>query len=113
MQSGRLTSEEMERRLARLTPSIDLKSLAQADLVIEAVFEDMAVKQATFRELDRVVKDGGILASNTSYLNLDALAAVTARPADVVVLTDGSMLISDDFNGAVYRVSYGSARVGQ
>jgi 3-hydroxyacyl-CoA dehydrogenase len=86
VQSARMTPDEMERRLARLTPSLAVEALAQADLVIEAVFEDMAVKQAMFRELDRVLKPGAVLASNTSYLNLDALAGVTGRPSDVVGL---------------------------
>jgi 3-hydroxyacyl-CoA dehydrogenase len=86
VQSARMTPDEMERRLARLTPSIAVESLAQADVVIEAVFEDMAVKQAMFRELDRVAKPGAVLASNTSYLNLDALAGVTKRRSDVVGL---------------------------
>ncbi len=86
VQGGRMASDEMERRLARLTPALALQALAQVDLVIEAVFEDMAVKQDMFRELDRVVKAGAVLASNTSYLNLDALAGVTARPTEVVGL---------------------------
>ena len=86
VQGGRMRPDEMERRLARLTPSLALGSLAQVDLVVEAVFEDMAVKQAMFRDLDRVVKGGAVLASNTSYLNLDTLAGATGRPADVVGL---------------------------
>jgi 3-hydroxyacyl-CoA dehydrogenase len=86
VQGGRMGPDEMERRLARLTPSLALASLAQVDLVVEAVFEDMGVKQAMFRDLDRVVKAGAVLASNTSYLNLDTLAGATARPADVVGL---------------------------
>jgi len=86
VQGGRMAPDEMERRLARLMPSLALASLAQVDLVVEAVFEDMAVKQAMFRDLDRVVKKGAVLASNTSYLNLDTLAGATARPADVVGL---------------------------
>ena len=86
VQSGRMTGDEMERRLGRLTPALTLPSLAQVDLVVEAVFEDMAVKQALLRELDHALKPGAILASNTSYLDLDALAGVTARPADVVGL---------------------------
>jgi 3-hydroxyacyl-CoA dehydrogenase len=86
VQGGRMAPDEMERRLARLTPALALGSLAQVDLVVEAVFEDMAVKQAKFRDLDRVVKRGAVLASNTSYLNLDTLAGATARPADVVGL---------------------------
>jgi len=84
--SGRMSAEDMERRLGALSPAVALQALAQADLVIEAVFEDMAVKQALMRELDRVAKPGAVLASNTSYLDLDALAAVTERPGDVVGL---------------------------
>jgi 3-hydroxyacyl-CoA dehydrogenase len=86
VESGRMTPDESERRLARLTPALSLSSLAHVDLVVEAVFEDMAIKQALFRDLDRLVKPGAILASNTSYLDLDALAGVTSRPADVVGL---------------------------
>jgi 3-hydroxyacyl-CoA dehydrogenase len=85
-QSGRMSPAEMETRLARLTPALSLQSLAQADLVIEAVFEDMGIKQALFRELDPVVKPGAVLASNTSYLNIDVLAGVTRRPAEVLGL---------------------------
>jgi 3-hydroxyacyl-CoA dehydrogenase len=86
VETGRLKADDMERRLARLMPSVDFTSLAQADLVVEAVFEDMAVKQQVFRELDRAAKAGAILASNTSYLDLDAIAAVTGRPLEVVGL---------------------------
>ena len=86
VQGSRLTSEEADERLGKLRPTLDLKELAQADLVIEAVFEDMAIKQSVFRELDAVLKGGAILASNTSYLNIDALAAVTSRPSDVLGL---------------------------
>jgi 3-hydroxyacyl-CoA dehydrogenase len=86
VESGRMTGDEMDRRLGRLTPALALQSLARVDLVVEAVFEDMAVKQALLRELDRVLKPGAILASNTSYLDIDALAGATARPADVVGL---------------------------
>lgn len=86
VESARITNEAMEQRLGRITPSTDLSALARADLVIEAVFEDMAVKQAVLRELDRVLRRGAILASNTSYLDLDALARETTRPADVVGL---------------------------
>jgi 3-hydroxyacyl-CoA dehydrogenase len=86
VESGRMTGDEMDRRLGRLTPALALQSLARVDLAVEAVFEDMAVKQALLRELDRVLKPGAILASNTSYLDIDALAGATARPADVVGL---------------------------
>jgi 3-hydroxyacyl-CoA dehydrogenase len=86
VQSGRMTSEEVEQRLDALRPTLDRKELAAADLIIEAVFEDMAIKQSVFRELDAVLKGGAILASNTSYLDIDALAAVTSRPRDVLGL---------------------------
>jgi len=85
-QSGRMTAEEMERRLARLAPGLGLDPLSQADLVIEAVFEDMDLKKGVFRDLDGVLKPGAILASNTSYLDLDALAGATRRPSDCVGL---------------------------
>jgi 3-hydroxyacyl-CoA dehydrogenase len=85
-ETGRVSSETMAQRLASITPSCELSALADADLVIEAVFEDMAVKQSLFRNLDRTLKPGAIMASNTSYLDLDALARETARPADVVGL---------------------------
>ena len=84
--SGRIGNEVMAQRLARITPSTDLSALAAADLVVEAVFEDMEIKQSLFRDLDRALKPGAIMASNTSYLDLDTLARETARPADVVGL---------------------------
>jgi len=86
LQAGRLSQEEMAKRVACITPSLSLAALASADLVIEAVFEDMAVKQALFRDLDPLLKQGAVLASNTSYLNLDRMGAVTKRPADIVGL---------------------------
>jgi 3-hydroxyacyl-CoA dehydrogenase len=86
LEAGRLSEEEMAKRVARITPSLSLAALASADLVIEAVFEDMAVKQALFRDLDPLLKQGAVLASNTSYLNLDRMGAVTKRPADIVGL---------------------------
>jgi 3-hydroxyacyl-CoA dehydrogenase len=85
-ETGRMSSEAMVQRLATITPSTDLSALAAADLVVEAVFEDMGVKQSLFRDLDRVLKPGAIMASNTSYLDLDVLARETARPGDVVGL---------------------------
>ena len=85
-QTGRITAQEMERRLARLTSGVGLDRLSQVDLVIEAVFEDMDLKKGVFRDLDGVLKPGAVLASNTSYLDLDALAAATRRPSDCVGL---------------------------
>jgi 3-hydroxyacyl-CoA dehydrogenase len=83
---GRLTAEAVERNMGLLTPSLSLDALADCDLVIEAVFENMAIKKEIFTKLDAIVKPGAILASNTSYLNIDEIAAVTQRPGDVVGL---------------------------
>ncbi|KAB0602265.1 3-hydroxyacyl-CoA dehydrogenase, partial [Castellaniella defragrans] len=83
---GRLTAAERDAALARFGSAHDYASLRDADLVIEAAFEDMAVKQAVFAELDRVCRPGAILATNTSYLDVDLIAAATSRPADVIGL---------------------------
>ncbi len=83
---GRMVPEARAAVLARYTPATTYDAIAEVDLVIEAVFEDLAVKQAVFRELDRVCKGGAVLATNTSYLDIDAIAAATARPQDVVGL---------------------------
>ncbi len=80
---GRLTQEQVERNMGLLTPSMALEELADCDLVIEAVFENMQVKKEIFGKLDQIVKPGAILASNTSYLNIDEIAASTNRPQDV------------------------------
>ncbi len=81
---GRMTSADAETRMALLRGSLDMRDLGDCDLVIEAVFEDMDVKQAVFRALDAIARKGAILASNTSYLNIDEIAAVTRRPQDVL-----------------------------
>ncbi|WP_027212138.1 3-hydroxyacyl-CoA dehydrogenase NAD-binding domain-containing protein [Burkholderia sp. WSM2232] len=83
---GRMSAAKKAELLARFTGSTSYEALAHADLVIEAVFEDLAVKQAVFAELDRVCKAGAVLATNTSYLDIDAIAAATSRPADVIGL---------------------------
>jgi len=83
---GRMKPEAKAQILARLRGSTSYDALAQTDLVIEAVFEDMSVKHAVFAELDRVCKPGAVLATNTSYLDIDAIAAGTKRPQDVVGL---------------------------
>lgn len=83
---GRITQDAKDATMARFNGSTSYDALAQADLVIEAVFEDMAVKHAVFAELDRVCKPGAVLATNTSYLDIDAIAAAIARPQDVVGL---------------------------
>ena len=71
---------------ARLRSSLDWDALATADLVIEAVFEELEVKQQVFQRIDAVARAGAVLASNTSYLDLDAIADATSRPADVIGL---------------------------
>ncbi len=83
-QKGRLKPEEAARRGALISASLDYASAAKADLVIEAVFEDLAVKKAVFGQLDAVIKRGAILATNTSTLDVDAIAAFTRRPGDVL-----------------------------
>ena len=83
-QKGKLTAQQVEARMALLQPTLRYADLGAADIVIEAVFEDLAVKQKVFRELDRVAKPGAILATNTSTLDVDQIAAVTKRPADVL-----------------------------
>jgi 3-hydroxyacyl-CoA dehydrogenase len=82
----RLTSEQAQAQRDALVPSLELASLANVDLVIEAVFESMTIKQEVFGKLDQIVKPGAILASNTSTLNIDAIAAATQRPQDVLGL---------------------------
>lgn len=81
---GKLTAEQVEERMSLLKGSLNISDLASADLIIEAVFENMDIKKDIFDRLDRVAKEGAILASNTSYLNVDEIAAATSRPADVV-----------------------------
>jgi 3-hydroxyacyl-CoA dehydrogenase len=81
---GRLTMAEVEERMGRLTPTLDFQALAGVDLVIEAVFENMDLKKSIFKRLDGVAKPGAILASNTSYLDVDEIAAHTRRPEDVL-----------------------------
>jgi 3-hydroxyacyl-CoA dehydrogenase len=83
---GSLTADAMEQRLQLIEGVTDYSALADADVVIEAVFEEMGVKQTVFEQLDTVCKPGSILASNTSSLDLNAIAAFTKRPEDVVGL---------------------------
>ena len=81
---GRMTAGDLEARMARCRGSLDDAALADCDLVIEAVFEDMAVKRAVMARLGAVCKPGAIIASNTSTLDIDALAAASGRASDVV-----------------------------
>ena len=84
VKKGKLTQEALESRMALIKPTLSYDDLASADLIIEAVFEELGVKEQVFRRLDEVAKPGAILASNTSTLDLNKIAAFTKRPADVV-----------------------------
>ena len=86
LKKGKLTQEKFDQRMAAISGSLDYAAIADADIVIEAVFEDMGVKATVFRKLDEVMKQGAILASNTSTLDLDKIAAFTKRPQDVIGL---------------------------
>ena len=81
---GKLTPDKLDKRITLLRPTLDYADLKDADLVIEAVFEEMGVKETVFRKLDAVMKPGAILASNTSTLDLNRIAAFTKRPQDVI-----------------------------
>ena len=86
LKKGKLKPEQLAQRMALIQPTLEYADLADADLVIEAVYENMDVKRAVFTQLDAVVKHGAILASNTSTLDVDQIAAFTSRPQDVVGL---------------------------
>ncbi|HYX90970.1 MAG TPA: 3-hydroxyacyl-CoA dehydrogenase NAD-binding domain-containing protein, partial [Myxococcaceae bacterium] len=81
---GKLSAAEVEQRMGLIRPTLSYGDVAQADIVIEAVFEDMAVKEDVFRKLDEVMKPGAILATNTSTLDVNKIARVTRRPQDVI-----------------------------
>ncbi|MGA3307447.1 MAG: 3-hydroxyacyl-CoA dehydrogenase NAD-binding domain-containing protein [Xanthobacteraceae bacterium] len=81
---GRLTQADVETRMGLLSHSLNLETVSDCDLVIEAVYENMEIKKDIFRRLDRIAKQGAILASNTSYLNIDEIASVTSRPDHVL-----------------------------
>ncbi len=83
---GKLSNTEADARVARITPVLELAGVSDADLVIEAVFEDMDVKQSLFRQLDALCKPDAILATNTSRLDVNAIAASTTRPGSVIGL---------------------------
>ncbi|MEP7300801.1 MAG: 3-hydroxyacyl-CoA dehydrogenase NAD-binding domain-containing protein [Caldimonas sp.] len=84
VKKGKLKQDKLDERMALLSTTLDYDDLKDADLVIEAVFEDMGVKEQVFKTLDEVMKPGAILASNTSTLDLDRIASFTKRPEDVI-----------------------------
>jgi 3-hydroxyacyl-CoA dehydrogenase len=86
LKRGRLTAAEIAGRLERIRPTVAYDGFDSADVVVEAVFENLALKKQVFRELDRVAAPGAVLATNTSTLDIDAIAAETSRPSDVVGL---------------------------
>ncbi|RAG82808.1 3-hydroxybutyryl-CoA dehydrogenase [Streptacidiphilus pinicola] len=81
---GRMTQDEMDAALARITTTTDLGAAGSADIVVEAVFEQLEIKEGVFRELDKIAKPGAVLATNTSAIPITRIAAVTERPEDVV-----------------------------
>jgi 3-hydroxyacyl-CoA dehydrogenase len=81
---GRMKPEQVEAAMGALNPTLDFEALKDCDLIIEAVYENMDVKKEIFGKLDAIAKPGAILASNTSYLNIDEIAASTSRPEDVL-----------------------------
>ncbi|WBU53611.1 3-hydroxyacyl-CoA dehydrogenase NAD-binding domain-containing protein [Paracoccus sp. SCSIO 75233] len=83
---GKMSAETRDQRVAMLTAETGLEHLSQVDVVIEAVFEDMKVKTGIFRDLDRICKPGAVLGTNTSYLDVNEIAAATSRPQDVIGL---------------------------
>ncbi|WP_077032780.1 3-hydroxyacyl-CoA dehydrogenase NAD-binding domain-containing protein [Pelomonas sp. KK5] len=86
VKKGKLKEDKYAERMALLTPTLNYGDIGDADLVIEAVFEELGVKEMVFKQLDEVMKPGAILASNTSTLDLNKIAAFTKRPQDVVGL---------------------------
>src|SRR5690606_16369081 len=86
VRQGRIDEEQAQARRACISKAVDYQALKDVDLVIEAVYENLELKQNIFRELDGIVKPAGILASNTSALDIDAIAAVTGRPEQVLGL---------------------------
>lgn len=83
---GKISQEQLDQRIARIAPTLRYEDLRDADLVIEAVFEELAVKKTVFETLDKVCRSGAILASNTSTLDLNRIAMFTQRPRDVIGL---------------------------
>ena len=84
MKKGKLTQEKFDQRVGMISGTLNYADIGQADIVVEAVFEDMGVKETVFKKLDEVMKPGAILASNTSTLDVDQIAAFTKRPQDVI-----------------------------
>lgn len=117
---SRMTVEQKAAVMARYTPSTSYNDLTNVDMAIEAVFEEMDVKKAVFKELDRVMRKGAILASNTSYLDINQIARSTSRPNDVIGLHFFSpanimklleIIISDDVSDDVVATGFALAKM--
>jgi 3-hydroxyacyl-CoA dehydrogenase len=87
MQRGRLTQAQVDERMALITPTPEFDDLGDADIVIEAVYENLDLKKEIFQRLEKIMPKGALLATNTSGLDVDAVAAVTSRPEDVCACT--------------------------
>lgn len=116
---GRMTPEKKAAIMARFTPSTSYDDLGDVDMTIEAVFEEMDVKKAVFKELDRVMRQGAVLASNTSYLDINEIARSTSRPSDVIGLHFFSpanimklleIVVSDDVSDEVVATGFALAK---
>jgi 3-hydroxyacyl-CoA dehydrogenase len=90
VRQGRIDQAEADARIARVSAAADYAAIRNVDLVIEAVYENLELKQKIFRELDGLLKPEALLASNTSALDIDAIAAATRRPAQVLVCTSSA-----------------------
>ena len=86
IEKGRLSSSQVDEIFSKFTKTTDFEALSSVDMVIEAVYEEMNVKKQVFKILDNIIKKGGVLASNTSYLDINELALVTSRPQDIIGL---------------------------
>src|SRR5207302_5488546 len=84
VQKGKMTQAEMDKRMALIRPTLNFSDFAEADIVVEAVFESLEIKKEVFRSLDRFAKPDAILATNTSTLDIDAIASATHRPQQVI-----------------------------
>ncbi|MRW91913.1 3-hydroxyacyl-CoA dehydrogenase [Duganella sp. FT80W] len=84
LKKGKLTQEKLDQRMGLLSSTLSYEEIGDADIVVEAVFEELSVKETVFRKLDEVMKPGAILATNTSTLDVDKIAAFTKRPQDVI-----------------------------
>jgi 3-hydroxyacyl-CoA dehydrogenase len=106
--SGKMTEEKLQKTMSFFTFASDLSTLQDADLVVEAVFENMEVKKTIFSQLDKICKSDAILATNTSFMDVDEIASATARPANVVGTRKDSL---ENFILTISHVVYACTRL--